>query len=77
MATLGTYAYNAWPLLLDLTDGKVHCLIVICDRELIYLDNLTPQRAYYKQSEMLSSSEILKDRTLKMSAIPEDLQQPL
>ncbi len=77
MATLGAYAYNAWPLLLDLTDGAVRHLIVIRNGELLYWDNLTPQQAYYKQSEILSSSEILKDRKLKMSAIPEDLQQPL
>ena len=77
MATLGAYGCNAWPLLLDLTDGKVHHLIVICDRDLLYWDNLTPQQAYYKQSEILSSSENPKDRKLKMSAISEDLQQPL
>ena len=50
---------------------------MIRDGELTYWDNLTPQQAYYKQTEILSSSEILKDRKLKMSGVPEDLQQPL
>lgn len=36
IATLGAYAYNAWPLLLDFTDGEVHHLIMIRNDELIY-----------------------------------------
>ena len=62
---------------MDMTDGKVHHLIVIRNRKLLYWDNLTPQQTYYKQAEMLSSSGLLKDRKLKISAIPEKLQQPL
>ncbi len=77
IATLGAYAYNAWPLLLDLTDGQVHHLIMIRNDELIYWDNLTPQQAYVKQSEVLLSSASLVDRKLKMTSIPDDLQQPL
>ncbi|DBA76362.1 TPA: hypothetical protein ACH3X1_010072 [Trebouxia sp. C0004] len=77
IATLGAYAYNAWPLLLDLTDGQVHHLIMIRNDELIFWDNLTPQQAYVKQSEMLNSSATLMDRKLKMTSISEDLQQPL
>ena len=77
IATLGAYAYNAWPLLLDLTDGEVHHLIMIRNDELIYWDDLTPQQAYVKQSQMLLSSPILSDRKLKMTSLPDDLQQPL
>lgn len=77
IATLGAYAYNAWPLLLDLTDGEVHHLIMIRNDELIYWDNLTPQQAYAKQSEVLLSSATLVDRKLKMTSIPDDLQRPL
>ncbi|KAL0021671.1 hypothetical protein WJX77_009903 [Trebouxia sp. C0004] len=77
IATLGAYAYNAWPLLLDLTDGQVHHLIMIHTDELIYWDNLTPQQAYVKQSEVLLSSASLVDRKLKMTSIPDDLQQIL
>ncbi|KAL3154633.1 hypothetical protein ABBQ32_014082 [Trebouxia sp. C0010 RCD-2024] len=77
IATLGAYAYNAWPLLLDLTDGEVHHLIMIRDDELIYWDNLTPQQAYAKQSEVLLSCATLVNRKLKMTSIPDDLQQPL
>ncbi|DBA90686.1 TPA: hypothetical protein ACH3X1_003903 [Trebouxia sp. C0004] len=77
IASLGAYAYNAWPLLLDLTDGEVHHLIMIRNDELTYWDNLTPQQAYVKQSEILCSSVTLVDRKLKMTSIPEDLQRPL
>ncbi|DBA73547.1 TPA: hypothetical protein ACH3X2_009792 [Trebouxia sp. C0005] len=77
IATLGAYAYNAWPLLLDLTDGEVHHLIMIRDDELIYWDNLTPQQAYAKQSEVLLSCATLVNRKLKMTSIPDDLQRPL
>ena len=77
IAVLGAYAYNAWPLLLDLTDGEVHHLIMIRNDELICWDNLTPQQAYVKQSKVLLSSATLVDRMLKMSLIPDDLQQPL
>ncbi|KAL0037971.1 hypothetical protein WJX79_007971 [Trebouxia sp. C0005] len=77
IATLGAYAYNAWPLLLDLTDGEVHHLIMIRNDELISWDNLTPQQAYAKQSEMVLSSATLVDRRLKMTSIPDDLQRPL
>jgi len=76
IALLGAYAYNAWPLLLDLTDGEVHHLIMIRDEELIYWDNLTPQQAYAKQSEVLLSNATLVDRKL-MTSIPDDLQRPL
>ncbi|DBA77694.1 hypothetical protein WJX79_004021 [Trebouxia sp. C0005] len=77
VATLGAYAYNAWPLLLDLTDGTVHHKIIIRNDELIYWDNLTPQQAYVKQSEVLLSSTTLVDWKLRMTSIPDDLQQPL
>ncbi|KAL3139347.1 hypothetical protein ABBQ38_003682 [Trebouxia sp. C0009 RCD-2024] len=50
MATLGAYAYNAWPFLLDLTDGEVHHLMLIRNNQLIHWDDLTPQQAYLKQS---------------------------
>ena len=75
MATLG--AYNAWPLLLDLTDGEVHHLITIRDDEFFCWDNLTPQQAYIKQSEVLLSCATLVNRKLRMSSIPGNLQQPL
>ena len=74
IAILGAYAYNAWPLLLDLTDGEVHHLIMIHNEELIYWDNLTSQQAYAKQSEVLLSNATLVDRKLKMTSIPDDLQ---
>ena len=74
IALLGAYPNNAWPLLLDLTDGEVHHLIMIRNDELICWDNLTPQQAYVKQSEVLLSSATLVDRKLKMSLIPDDLQ---
>ena len=77
IATLGAYAYNAWPLLLDLTDGEVHHLIMIRNDELMYWDRLTPQQAYTKQSELLLSNANLVDRKLKLTSIPEDLQRPL
>jgi len=60
-----------------LTDGEVHHLIMIRNDELIYWDNLTPQQAYVKQSDILCSSATLVDRKLKMASIPEDLQRPL
>ncbi|DBA71816.1 TPA: hypothetical protein ACH3X2_010969 [Trebouxia sp. C0005] len=50
---------------------------MIRNDELIYWDNLTPQQAYAKQSEMLLSSATLVDRRLKMTSIPDDLQRPL
>jgi len=53
-------------LLLDLTDGEVHHFIMIRDDELIYWDNLTPQQAYAKQSEVLLSSATLVNGKLKM-----------
>lgn len=55
----------------------MHHLIMIRNDELIYWDNLTPQQAYAKQSELLLSSPILVDRKLKMTSIPDDLQRPL
>ena len=57
--------------------AEVHHLIMIRNDELIFWDNLTPQQAYVKQSEMLNSSATLVDRKLKMTSISEDLQQPL
>lgn len=50
---------------------------MIRDDELIYWDNLTPQQAYAKQSEVLLSCATLVNRKLKMTSIPDDLQQPL
>ena len=50
---------------------------MIRNDELMYWDNLTPQQAYAKQSEVLLSSATLVDRNLKMSSSPDDLQQPL
>ena len=77
MSTLGAYAYNAWPFLLDLTDGEVHHLMMIRNNQLIHWDDLTPEQAYLKQSQILCSSQALVKRTLKMADIPEELQQPL
>ena len=77
IATLGAYAYNAWPLLLDLTDGEVHHLVMIRDDEFICWDNLTPQQAYLKQSQVLLSSATLVDRKLKTNLLADDLQRPL
>ena len=67
MATLGAYAYNAWPLPMDLTDGKEHHLMMLTFRnvELICRENFTPQQAYVKQSEILSSSATLMDREVE------------
>jgi len=64
-------------LLLDWTDGEVHRLIIIRNHELMYWDDLTPQQACVKQSEILCSSPTLTDRMLELSSIPEDLQRPL
>ena len=75
IATLGVYAYDAWPLLLDLTDREVRHLIMIGNDELTGWDNLTSQQAYVKQSETLLSSAVLMDRNLKMRFL--HLQRPL
>ena len=64
-------------LFLDLTNGEVHHLMLVRNDQLMYWDNLTPQQAYLKQSQLLHSCKTLADRGLKMTAIPEELQQPL
>ena len=50
---------------------------MIRNDELMYWDNLTPQHAYAKQSEILLSSAILINRDLKVPSTPDDLQRPL
>ena len=77
MAILAAYAYNEWPLLLGLTDGVVHHLMMTRNSQQIFWDNLSPQQAYLKQSQLLLSSEILTDKKRKMSTLPDELQQPL
>lgn len=77
MAILAAYAYNEWPLLLGLTDGVVHHLMMTRNSQQIFWDNLSPQQAYLEQSQLLLSSEILTDKKRKMSTLPDELQQPL
>lgn len=52
-------------------------MLMICSDELMYWENLTPQQAYVKQSEVLLSSATLLERTLKTASLPDDLQHPL
>lgn len=53
---LGAYAYNRFPLLLDLTDGEVHHMLRVHGNELIVWECLMPQQAYYKQAEVLKAA---------------------
>ena len=77
-AMLGAYAYNQYPLLMDLTDGKVHHLLQVVGSELFEWVDLTSRQAYYKQSEFLTSHPVLLvSRNLKLDDIPEELQQPI
>ena len=51
--------------------GKVRHLIMIRNDELIYWDNLTPQQAYVKQSEvLLSSATLVKPDLLASHTLP-------
>ena len=77
MTILGAYAHSHFPLLLDLTNGDTHHILMIRDDELLIWEGLTPQQAYLKQSQVLSSMEQLANRVLRMADLPEELQQPL
>ena len=76
---LGAYAYNRFPLLLDLTDGEVHHMIRVSGSQLILWGDLTPQQAYYKQAEILKAASTsypgLALRTLE--GVPEEEQAPM
>ena len=53
---LGAYAYNRFPLLLDLTDGEVHHLLQVRGNTLVIWENISPHQAYYKQAEVLKAA---------------------
>lgn len=76
---LGAYAYNRFPLLLDLTDGEVHHMIRVNGSQLILWEGLSPQQAYYKQAEVLKAASTsypgLALRTLE--GVPEEDQAPM
>jgi hypothetical protein len=75
---LGAYAYNNFPLMIDLTDGVVHHLLQVRGTDLYMWTDLSARQAYYKQAELLRSlPDLLPDRKPQMEAIPEDLQIPL
>ncbi len=75
---LGAYAYNDFPLMIDLTDGVAHHLLQVRSTDLYVWTGLSARQAYYKQAELLRSlPDLLPDRKLRMEAIPEDLQIPL
>lgn len=77
-AMLGAYAYNEFPLMVDLTDGVVHHLLQMRGSDLFVWSDLSPTQAYWKQAQMLlSCAELLSDRKLRMAAIPEEMQAPL
>jgi hypothetical protein len=75
---LAAYAYNHYPLLLDLTDGTVHHILEITGRSLFMWNDLTPTQAYWKQAQLLTSNDnMLADRDLRMENISAELQGPL
>ncbi len=76
---LGAYAYNRFPLLLDLTDGNVHHMLQVRGMTLVRWDNLTPQEAYYKQAQLLNAAlKAYPGPALKvLDNIPEEDQVPL
>ena len=52
---LGLYAHCKCPVMLDVTDGEVHNLMLIDDMELYVWEALTPKQAYFKQAEHLKT----------------------
>ncbi|BDA45285.1 hypothetical protein COCOBI_07-0720 [Coccomyxa sp. Obi] len=79
-ATLGAYAYNEYPVILDLTDGLVHHLLQISGEYLYVWQNLSPSQAYYKQAEALKSvARLVSEKRLrfKLADIPEEMQGPV
>ena len=79
-ATLGAYAYNRYPVMLDLTDGVRHHLIFVEGHNLFVWESLKPMQAYYKLGQHLKALQDLKLpklREIKLEAIPEELQAPL
>ena len=79
ISCLGAYAYNRFPLLLDLTDGEVHHLLQVRGNTLVIWENITPQQAYYKQAEVLkAASTSYPGLALKtLEDVPEADQVPM
>jgi hypothetical protein len=75
ISLIGSYAYNAFPLIYDLTDGSTHHVLQVIDGEVMFWRNVSPTEAYYKQSQLLQRAEA-KDRRLSLEAVPEDMQAP-
>lgn len=74
---LGAYAFNNYPLMMDLTDGVVHHLLHIRGIEVFVWKNLSATQAYFKEAQLLNCSHQLSDRKLQLESILEDLQAPL
>eukprot|EP00898_Chlorokybus_atmophyticus_P001592 jgi/Chlat1/2433/Chrsp17S02830 len=79
LSLLGACAVNAYPLILDVTDGITHHLMQLeGDHDIWVWENLTPQAAYAKQAQMLKGHEnLLLSQYLQLEDLPEDLQKPL
>ncbi len=80
MAMLGAYAYNEYPVIVDLTDGVAHNLLQIHGDDLYVWENLSPQQAYYQQAEALKSLAGWlpeKKPRFRLEDIPEEMQGPV
>ena len=79
-AILGAYAYNCYPVMLDLTDGVRHHLLSVTGKSLFVWEDLEPTHAYFKLGQHLKALEALKLpklREMELEDIPEELQAPL
>ena len=47
--------WNKCPVMLDVTDGQVHNLMLVDDMELYVWEALTPKQAYFEQAEHLKA----------------------
>jgi hypothetical protein len=50
-AFIGACAYNAFPLIMDLTDGEVHHLLQLKGTELLEWTNLEPQQVWMGRTQ--------------------------
>ncbi|CAL8469031.1 g8572 [Coccomyxa elongata] len=79
-AMLAAYAYNEYPVIIDLTDGVAHHLLQIRGNYLYVWETLSPQQAYYKQADVLKSlAGLLSEKKLRFTLedIPEEMQGPV
>mmetsp|Transcript_10663 Transcript_10663/g.18696 ORF Transcript_10663/g.18696 Transcript_10663/m.18696 type:complete len:306 (+) Transcript_10663:149-1066(+) len=79
---VGAAASSNFPLMLDLTDGVQHNLLLVRQRELVVWTNLDSTTAYYKQAVHLDEicnrySALHPSLRCVLEELPDDIQAPL